>query len=257
MADKIRRSSDRQGTDGTTGRRAKPALGPAGLAVLGLAVVLGVALLVLSVPRTVAAWSSLEAQPAMGKLWHGEDPTPEELSACIEASQRALRWTESAERWGNLGSCEYARARQTSVDSPERANWLALAEKHTQESVIANPADGHGWYRLALIRQARGAAAREIVPPLIASLDVAPNARRMWRGRGEMLLFYAPMMKAEELTSTAQQLRTMWTYSPAHRPALLGQARRLGRRGVLIAALLSEPEALAELDMMERQSRFP
>jgi hypothetical protein len=238
-------------------KRPKPAHSGPGIVTAGVAFVLGVSLLVLAVPRTVAAWTSLGARPAMAKLEAGDTPTAEELSECVEASEQAIRWTPSSVRLGNLGSCEFALARTASTASSERAAWLARAEEHTQQSLVEDPADGFAWTRLALIRRERGASAREISAALIMSVDTTPNARFLWPLRSELLLFYAPFMNRDELFTVRQQFRTMWTYSPKHRPGLVEAAHRLNRRDVLTWALSDDPEAMAEFEMMERQSRFP
>jgi hypothetical protein len=246
-----------QPTNSKRRKRPKLAHSGQGIVVICAALVLGVSLLVLAVPRTVAAWTSLGVRPAMAKLEAGEPPTVEELTECVEAGEEALRWTRSSVRLGNLGSCEFALARAASTDASERAAWLARAEEHTQQSLIENPADGFAWTRLALMRRQRGAGAREICAALIMSLDMTPNARILWPLRSELLLFYAPFMTSDELVTMRHQFRTMWTYSPRHRPGLLEAAHRLNRREILTWALSDDREAMAEIEMMERQSRFP
>jgi hypothetical protein len=256
MADQPRRSPHQQDANDKQ-RRRKPAMALRGVVITVLLGLAGVALLMLAVPRTVAAWASLGQQAAIIKIDRGETPTVEELNACVEAGERASRWIASATRSGDVGSCEYGLALGAPMGSAERAAWFARAEEHTQQSLIQNPADGFNWFRLALIRLQRGAGAREIVPLLITSLDTAPNARLLWPKRSEFLLFYAPQMNLDERLTARQQLRTIWTYSPAHRPRLLEAAYRLNRRDVLTWVLSDDPEAMAELRMMERQSRFP
>ena len=53
----------------------------------------GSGLLALAVPRTIAAWNQLGAQPALQKLENGQRPSIEELKAGIEALEVPIRWT--------------------------------------------------------------------------------------------------------------------------------------------------------------------
>jgi hypothetical protein len=255
MADTTRRSSDRDKSEPR--KKTKRAYTRPALLVSALAIVMGVVLLAMGIPRTVAAWTALGAEPAMDKLRHDEAPTAEELAQCIEASERAIEWTPSAVRFATLGSCEFARARQTPTGSPDRGRWLDLAAAHTEQSLLRDPADGFTWIRLAMIREMHGAAAREIIPPLMMSLEMTPNSRLMWSLRSEMLLSYARLLTPEDSAAVRRHLHTIWTFSPPHRPVLLEIAHRLNRLDVLQAALTDDPEAKAEIEIMERQSRFP
>lgn len=223
-------------------------------ALLGL---LGVSLLVLAIPRTVAAWAALDVEPPIAKLNRAVAPSRDELVECVKASQKALRWVGSARRWANLSRCELQLARQSPKGSPAQLLWLTRAEDHTREGLLANPADGYGWLRLAAIRVQRGAEAAAIVSPLMTSLDTAPNRRLLWWDRAWLLLSYAPQMTPEELLILRHQLRTIWTYAPAYRPYLLEFAHALDRLNVLTWALGDDPEAMDELNTMERNTRFP
>jgi hypothetical protein len=253
MADNTQRAS---GQDKANSKQKRAYTWPA-LIVSTFAFVVGVALLALAIPRTVAAWTSLEVRPAMARLEAGEQPTAEELAQCIDAGERAIEWIPSSVRLANLGSCEFAQARQVSADSPERGDWLARAEEHTKQSLTYDPTDGFTWVRLGRIREMRGAAARDIMSTLMMSIEMTPNARPLWRLRSEMLLVYARLMTPDDSAALRRHLHTMWTYSPRHRPMLLEMAHRLGRLDILRGALADDPEAIAELAMMERQSRFP
>jgi hypothetical protein len=218
---------------------------------------MGAGLLVMAVPRTVAAWNSFGAAPAMAKLRFGQTATTEELARCVEASKRAIEWTSSALRLANLGSCEFALARQVPAAGPDHNHWLDLAEAHTEQSLRRDPTDGFTWLRLAMMREMHGAAARNVIGPLMKSLEMTPNARPIWPLRSEMLLVYARLLTPEDRAAVSRHLHTVWTFSPADRPVLLEIAHRVNRLDLLQAALADDPEAKVEIEMMERQSRFP
>lgn len=247
------RSSDR---DKTTQKEKRADNWPS-LTVSLASLAAGLVLLGMATPRTLAAWSSLGAEPAMEKLRSGVPPTTGELADCVAASEKAIAWTPSAVRFANLGSCEFALARQAPADSANRNHWLDLAATHTEQSLHRDPTDGFTWLRLASIREMRGAAARDIIGLLIKSIEMTPNARPLWRSRSEMLLLYARLMTPDDAGTVRRHLHTIWTFSPPHRPILLEIAHRTNRMDFLLAALADDPEAIDELGMMERQTRFP
>lgn len=218
---------------------------------------LGIALLGLAIPRTVAAWISLGAEPTMARLEANRPTTVQQLGQCVAAYDSALRWVSSPVRFANLGTCEFSLALATPTDTSQRADWLARAEEHTSKALILNPAETFAWTRLAFIRANRAAAARDVVAPLIMSLDTGPNVRALWRSRTRLILRYAPFMTVDDLLTVRHQLKTIWLYGPSERPYLLEMAHTLDRMPQLLWALRDEPEAMAELETMERNTRFP
>jgi hypothetical protein len=227
-----------------------------GTLICALLCLLGAALVILAIPQTVAAWTTRRVERTIGKLNRDVRPSRDELLECVRAGQKAIDWVASAPRWGDLGRCEFALAGAARSRSAA-LTWLARAEKHTRLGLLADGADAYAWVRLAAMRAARGAEAAAIVSPLMASLDVAPNTRPLWPFRTRLLLFYAPQMTPEELPVLRHQLRTIWTYGPSYRPHLLELAHTLYRLDVLTRALRDDPEAMAEFETMERNTRFP
>jgi hypothetical protein len=255
MADTTRRSSGRDNPEPR--QKKKRAFSRPALIVSGLCFVAGIVLLGMGTARTVAAWTSFGAEPAMAKLRNNEFATGEQLTQCVEALERAIAWAPAVYRLANLGSCELGLARRAARDSSERKLWLDRAEAHTERSLRGDPTNGYNWARLALIRQARGDAARSIMPALMMSLEMMPNVQELWRLRVGMLLDYARLLPPDDGAALRRHLHSIWTFSPRHRPMLLKMAHRLNRVDILRAALANDPEAMAEIDMMERQSRFP
>lgn len=217
---------------------------------------LGFALIGLAIPRTVAAWKAAEGRPALDRLEVNETPTAAQLATCIGAYTYALRWEQTSNRLFDLGSCEFATALAKPSDQ-ERGEWLKRAEESTVRGLLLNPAESFAWSRLAFIRQNRHVAARDVVTPLMMSLDTGPNMRDLWRGRSRLVLRYAPYMTPEELLTARFQLRTIWDYAPSERPQLLEAAHNLDRLSIVLWALRDDPEAMAELETMERNTRFP
>jgi hypothetical protein len=112
------------------------------------------------------------------------------------------------------------------------------------------------WVRLAVVRQARGAPPRDILEPLITSLDVAPNRRELWPSRMSLLMYYWGLLKPNELPIVRHQIRTMWDV-PQFRFFLYDTALKTGRKFNLLDALSGDPEALEELRTFDRNMAYP
>jgi hypothetical protein len=218
----------------------------------------GGALLVLAVPRTVAAWTALGARPAMAKLEYNRAASRQELIECVEAYEGAIQWTRSALRLTNLATCELALASMAVAGGPDRAMWLARAEEHLVQGLIDDPADGYAWTRLAIARSNRGAPGRDVTAALVMALDTTPNTRVLWASaRSELLMAYVPFFKLEELFTVRNQLWTIWTYSPERRPGLVEAAHRQKQLTLLKWSLARDNEATTQLETMERQFAAP
>jgi hypothetical protein len=216
---------------------------------------LGAALLALAVPRGVAA-ITFASQSASGSLLSGGRPSPAELADSVPVIESALRWASPARYLSSLSLVEFALARAFPPDSPDRAAWIGRAEQHATAALKANPADGYMWVRLAVMRQARMAPLRDILDPLMTSLDVAPNRRELWASRMNLLMYYWSALKPNELPIVRHQIRTMW-FVPEFQFFLYDAAIRNGRKFNLLDMLRDEPGALEEIATFDRNMAYP
>ena len=217
---------------------------------------LGLALLVLAVPRTIAAWSALGAGPALDKLLVDKSPYDAELAAGVVALERSISWTPSGRRLTDLALLEAVQAERLSPGSPRREELLAQSERHLVDGLIADPADGFAWLRLAVVRELRAAQSRQIAAALVQSLDVAPNMRRLWIPRAGMMLRYWQSLEIDELLEMRGQLRTIWTV-PSYRQPLLQAADMVAAAEIVEWALIGETSAEAEYDQLRAVTKPP
>lgn len=215
-----------------------------------LSAALGLALLWLAVPRTVAAWATLDAQPALEKLQSGKLPTDAELSLGVAGLRRAIGWVPSARRLTDLALLEFEQALRLPADASARAALLAQSERDLVEGLAANPVNGFAWLRLAAVRELREAPPRQIAAALVQSLDMAPNMRKLWLPRAAMFLSYWPLLNEDELPAMRAQLRTIWVTDKALRIPLLQEADRRGKTLLIAWALGDDPEAFAEFQRL-------
>lgn len=211
---------------------------------------LGLLLVMLAAPRTIAAWSALSAEPALEAIFNGRTPSDDDLSAGALGLERALSWSSSGSRLTNLALLRAVQAERLPVDSPHRHEMLKQAEDLLVRGLSANPSDGYAWLRLAVVRSVRGAESGEIVAPLMQSVDTAPNARHLWLPRIEMMLRYWPDFSVDELLMMRSQIRTIWTV-PFYRLPLMRAAEAKGQSLMVRWSLSGDPNNEAEYQRLE------
>jgi len=187
---------------------------------------MGAGLLVLSVPRTIAAWEAMPARPLLEKIDNAKPIPISELRDGIRGLERSVTWVASDRYLKDLATLELTLFQILPAGNPDRAVVLAACEQHLLDGLAANPADGLAWYRLAQVRQSKGEDARPIVVALMQSVDMAPNFRPLFVGRTLGLILFRRALTPEEIQIAESQIRTFWRgSSPADRKVLYGYLR--------------------------------
>src|SRR5579883_129554 len=212
-----------------------------------LSVLCGIALIGLGLPRTISAWASMAGEQAYTALSKSPAPSGEAIANGIEGLRFAISVVPSPGRYSKLAGLEIAQAQRLAIDDPHRKALLERAEQHLDLAITGNPTDGWACMLLAGLRRDRGASPREILAPVVHSLDVSPNLRELWVWRAELLLAYWPALRPEELSIMRSQFRTIWNTDPKMRRPLTELAVKLGQVWVLTWTLDGGAEALGEI----------
>lgn len=221
------------------------------LLVAALAVVIAACLLVLAVPRTIAAWWSMDGYDAYLAIAAGKAPSDALLDQAIAGLERAVAWVPSGQRYYMLAGAEAEKFRRAPTGDPNRLKWLERAEENAGLALGATPTDGRAALLLATLRLWRGVTAREIAVPLLQSMDANPNMRELWLWRASLLFVVWPALMPDEAQAVESQMRTIWRFAPAMRRPLVEAARATGRIPALTHALADEPGATAELAQLQ------
>jgi hypothetical protein len=198
----------------------------------------------------MAAWSALGAAPALDKLQMDKSPYDAELATGILALERSISWVSSGKRLTDLALLLAVQAERLPNSDPRREGLLMQSEQHLVNGLLADPADGFAWLRLAVVRELRGGQSRQIAAALAQSIDVAPNMRRLWLFRAGLMLRYWRSLSVDELWAMQSQLRTIWSI-PNYRLPLLQIADKLGQAPMLRWALSGDATAEAEFDQLK------
>jgi hypothetical protein len=212
---------------------------------------LGLGLLALAVPRTVAAWNSMDGADLFAALALGRTPENDRLDAAMAGLKLAVAEVPAGNRYYMLASIELDRYRRLPATDPARPPWLEMAEGDLKRALLANPSDARASLMLAVVRAWRGAPARDVATALLHSMDHAPNMRELFLWRATYFWSAWGALTPEEAASVRSQLRAMWRNAPALRLSLLQSALAAGRTQELSLSLADEPGSQAELEQLK------
>jgi hypothetical protein len=225
--------------------------------VIGSVAILGVCLLGLGVPRTIAAWYSLAAEPAVSKMAGGAKPSDIELTDAIADLEAAIAWVPSNKRLSDLGWLEAEQGVRVPAGNPQRLELLDQAENHLVAALRLGSADGVAWLRLAFVREVKAEPERQVVAALMQSLDAAPFERGYWIYRSGKLFALWPSLTLDELYAVRTNIHAMWMAAPRMRRPLLAAAEAAGQVAALNWSLADDPEAKEQLEALQSGGTTP
>jgi hypothetical protein len=221
-------------------RRAARTVSRRARARAGFALALGGAILLLAVPRVVAAfWLWLRA-PTMDLVIYQEPVSAADLYGLIASRELALGWVDASASRSEQAAALTVLA---SLEEPESARERELLERAlgaTEASLARGPADPRGWTRLAYLRTLLAAApdpaaARALALSLRTGRYDRPDflARRL-----HLILLHWPVMPAAAQSRVGDQIRLIWQEEPEE---LVGLALEPGLTDRLLAVLADAP----------------
>jgi hypothetical protein len=211
-------------------------------------------LLMLALPRTVAAWAGMEGGDLYLRLAQNKKAADTAFDPAIAGLAYAVTWSPSSQRYAQLADLEDRRYWSLPSTDGRGAQMRRDAEAHAALAVAANPLDGESSLRLAMLRQWRGAPARDIAAPLLQSLDAAPNQRRLWTRRMVLVFSVWSVLSSEEQQVAVGQLRTVWRVAPELRSLMVQAAKAARQEPALDQALASDPGAAGELELVRAEA---
>lgn len=225
-------------------------------ALVGLAI--GVALLGLAVPRTMAAWLALPAQAALEDIQFGRPVEAARLSAALDALSAARRWNDSPRVTTDMALLRLARAELAGTDRERRMEDLRAADGLLRDGLARSPGNAFAWLRLAIVREQRNGPSRAVADALMMSIDLAPNMKRLWLPRLAVAMRNWRFLREDEASILRRQFRLAW--SSLDQATLAGLADANNAHLIALWALADEPDiedryrdALRAYDAKRRQ----
>ena len=205
----------------------------------------GIALIMLGVPRLSASFLMLPAYKAVSDLRAGREQDLEQLERAAGYLERATEQEQSAQLYTDLGYLRLLRAIQSDPEASERGELAAAATDAFREALVLSPARPHPWVGLAYSRTLEGAPSSEIVALLEQSIEVGPFVSEILASRLELLLEVWPELAPKVRRYASRQVRYAWAHD---RQGVIGVAKRTPRPEIIRYSLRPVPGALSELN---------
>lgn len=161
-----------------TNRQKTALIGGDVLVILAI-LVLGIALLVLAVPRTAAHSKLAPGKSVLSDLARGKSVSPTRIRRAIASHQEALEWLDVADGWIDLGTFALALARRTDQTENARQNWLDQSKSAISAGLSLAPSRPFAWSQLAQAHQMMNSDAAAIDPLLHMSWKTGAKEPRL------------------------------------------------------------------------------
>jgi hypothetical protein len=208
--------------------------------------VVAVAVLLVAVPRALAAfWLWLRA-PVMDLISYQEPVLAGDLYSLIASRELASGWVDAGATHDDMAAAYAVLASLKEPDSEAERALLQRALAETQASLARAPADPRGWARLAYLRTLLTAepdrqAARALQLSLRTGAYERPDFLTL---RLYLLLLHWPVMTDPERADAAGQMQLLWQEAPDD---LVHLALKPGFTDRTVAALANAPRVQSEL----------
>ena len=172
----------------------------------------GACLLFLSLPVARGAWEAQKADAVMTdlRLGHPLDlgkvrAGSADLDRAIALDPSAGRYLERSELLGGAGLTS-----NLEVTAAERTRWQRRARADLERGLADAPARGVGWLRLAAMIDVLDGASREMLPPLLLSIDYAGLIPGTWSPRLRIILDGWPYLGDAQKDRITAYMRQTW-----------------------------------------------
>ncbi len=200
-----------------------------------VAIIAGALLVVLGIPRFMAAIVQLPADYIPGKMERGETLDRAHLIKLASTRRGANEWVSDGRQWIQLG---LAQLRQAEADAGDRGILLQRSVTALRRGLARKPADGRGWMWLAEAELLRGGPTPLVARAIEMSIHTMPYDPRHHMARLEIALSVWATLSARGRAAIADQVRIA---GRRHSKPLGELTRQAGYRGLVAKILRSQP----------------
>ena len=204
------------------------------VAIAALSLLLGGALLFLSVPRLIAEVIMLPGNRVLAMVQSGSVPSDRDLEILAASRQRAFSWSDTAQSRIDLALAQLLVTRKVLRSGPEYQTQVTAAIQSLRDGLARAPADPYAWTRLAYLSVSAAEPSRRVVPLLEMAIRTAPVEPNLTFARLELCFIEWGDFPPSDQPLLAQQLRIAWHQSGDR---LVRLAQETGRTEEIFNAL--------------------
>jgi len=179
----------------------------------------GAVLVYQGLPVARAAWNAQKADGVVTKLRRGLEFAVPEVSAGIAALNGAVTADPVGDRYLQRSELEGGAALTAAlkISPAARTVWLNSARTDIELGLAAAPARSIDWARLAATLQALNGPSRDIIPPLLMSIQTGPWIEPIWPVRLRLIVDNWGYFSDAQKQEMQRYVVEMWKHSSDQR----------------------------------------
>jgi hypothetical protein len=211
---------------------------------------LGAFLVILAVPRSIAALVAIPGDAIQFELTRGQPVADDALRLIVENRTAALHWLDDPAYYRDIGTAATLLAFHRGFSDPSSKLLLEKSDMALRSSLRLAPVDPGAWARLAYAHQLLGAPASEVAADLRASLQTGSFDPGLLESRVRIAVVLWSELEADDRIAFIEQIRVLWRHDAEGLARIsLNQAAY----SVIIQALDPDHEAQDKLRSMRNQ----
>jgi hypothetical protein len=219
---------------------------PAEFAVPLLLLAMGVLLIWLAVPRTIAAFAALPGNPVAEALQYGQAAPADELDTLRSGRRLARQFARDGRLDTDIALADLALL-ELDPAGATAAPLLAESIVLLRRGLSLAPANGYAWARLAYALRLGGRPSPAAAAAWRMSILTVPVDGRLAVWRVALGLDLLPALTAEDRQLLAQQIGWAWRFS---RSQLVKLAHEPIAAATIRSALATQPDQLSQFDAL-------
>jgi hypothetical protein len=178
----------------------------------------GLLLVWLAVPRTVAYAKLAPGDDVMVALSRGQTLAPQQLLSAISGRREALAWLDLPDAWIDMGALYLALARRNTLSHVERNHFLDNSIRSFERGLVAAPSRPFAWAQLAQVSHLKDPGSRAVDPLLQMSVATGPREPRLISQRVRIGFAARANLSPETTNKIVEEVR-LWADHDAWRLA--------------------------------------
>lgn len=209
--------------------------------------IMALALIVLALPRTVAALLTIPSAAILRSLQNQETVDIEDLENVVSGQRRGLSLVADGRLATDLGLAELLIAERLTSDDPAVPTHFTNATNALKQGLALAPGNPYAWARLAYAEARQQGWTPLALSSLRLALLTSPYDPRLLWSRLRLGFLAWPYMQPDDRDIVLQQIRWAYDENPKELARLAVDADRVN---VVRAALLRLPGAAADFEKM-------
>ena len=209
--------------------------------------IMALALIVLALPRTVAALLTIPSAAILRSLQNQETVGVEDLEKVVSGQRRGLSLVADGRLATDLGLAELLIAERLPADDPAVPTHFTNATNALKQGLALAPGNPYAWARLAYAEARQQGWTPLALSSLRLALLTSPYDPRLLWSRLRLGFLAWPYMQPDDRDIVLQQIRWAYDENPKELARLAVDADRVN---VVRAALLRLPGAAADFEKM-------